>query len=161
MAVLPIRTLSDPVLKQKAKKVSRIDDSVKKLICDMLETMYDDPGRAGLAAPQVGISLKVIVIGMPEEEDIVLINPEIIKRSGSRLVGEGCLSIPGYMGELYRAETVTAKGKDRDGKEVRIKADGFLAQALEHEIDHLNGTLYIDKMESAASLKKIEPPEEV
>ncbi|MFC1913936.1 peptide deformylase [Chloroflexota bacterium] len=156
MAILPIRTLPDPVLRQKAKKVRNIDNSVKKLIADMLETMHADPGRAGLAAPQVGISLRVIVIGIPEQEDIVLINPEIVKRNGERFINEGCLSIPGYFGEVKRAKSVTAKGRDQNWKEVRIKAEDLLAQALEHEIDHLNGLLYIDHLDSINALQKVE-----
>ena len=160
MAILPIRILPDPVLKQKAKRVRTIDSSIKKLIRDMLETMRDDPGRAGLAAPQVGVSLRVIVIGMPEEEeDIVLVNPKIVRKTGERWLNEGCLSVPGYAGEIKRAESVTAKGLDQNGKEVRIKADGLLAQALEHEIDHLNGMIYIDRLESMDNLRKIEPEE--
>lgn len=157
MAVLPIRTLPDPILKQKAKRVRTIDRSVKKLIADMRETLHADPVRVGLAANQVGVSLRVMVIGIPEEEDIILVNPEIVRRKGQRLVSEGCLSIPGYIGELYRAETVTAKGLGLDGKEIRIKAEGLLAQALEHETDHLNGKLYVDRMESMDTLRKIEP----
>jgi len=157
MAVLPIRTLPDPILKQKAKRVRTIDRSVKKLIADMRETLHADPVRVGLAANQVGVSLRVMVISIPEEEDIILVNPEIVRRKGQRLVSEGCLSIPGYIGELYRAETVTAKGLGLDGKEIRIKAEGLLAQALEHETDHLNGKLYVDRMESMDTLRKIEP----
>ncbi|MCK4274854.1 MAG: peptide deformylase, partial [Dehalococcoidales bacterium] len=106
---------------------------------------------------QVGVSLRVTVIGIPEQEDIILINPEIVRRKGQRLVSEGCLSIPGYIGELYRAETVTAKGLGLDGREIRIKAEGLLAQALEHETDHLDGKVYIDRMESLDALRKIEP----
>ncbi|HUT68071.1 MAG TPA: peptide deformylase [Dehalococcoidales bacterium] len=157
MAVLPIRTLPDPILRRKTKRVRNIDRSVKKIIADMLETLHADAGRVGLAANQVGVSLRVTVIGIPDEDDIILINPEIVRRKGERLVNEGCLSIPGYIGELYRAETVTAKGLGLDGKEVRIKAEGLLAQALEHETDHLNGVLYIDRMESLDTLRKIEP----
>ena len=123
----------------------------------MLETLHAEEGRAGLAAPQVGVSLRLTVIGIPEQEDIILINGEIVKRKGQRLVSEGCLSIPGYVGELYRAETVTAKGLDANGKEIRIKGEGLLAQALEHEIDHLNGVLYIDRLENKESLRKITP----
>jgi peptide deformylase len=156
MAILPIRTLPDPVLKQKAKRVKTIDGSIKKLIKNMLETVHADPGRAALAAPQVGVSLRVIVIDIPEAEDIVLINPEIVKRSGERSVTEGCLSLPGYYGEVKRAQRVTAKGKDLSGKEVRIKAEGLLAQALEHEIDHLDGKLYVDHLESQDKLHKVE-----
>ena len=104
MAVLSIYTLPDPILKQKAKRVRTIDSSIKKLITDMLETLHAAPGRAGLAAPQIGVSLRVAVIGIPDEDDIVIINPEIVKKSGERLVDEGCLSVPGYFGEIQRAE---------------------------------------------------------
>lgn len=154
MAVLPIRIVPDPVLRQKAKRVRNIDASIHKLIKDMLETMHDAPG-VGLAAPQVGVPLRVIVIGIPEQEDFALINPEVVKTKGERVVSEGCLSIPGYVGQLKRAESVNVKGRDPSGKEIRIKAEELLAQALEHEIDHLNGVLYIDRLESEDDLKKI------
>ena len=124
----------------------------------MLETMHAASG-VGLAAPQVGVPLRVIVIGMPGEEYIALINPQIVRRTGERLVNEGCLSIPGYVGEIKRAESVRVKGRDQNGKEIRIKADELLAQALEHEIDHVNGVLYIDHLESMDKLRKIEPEE--
>jgi peptide deformylase len=156
MAVIPIRIAPDPVLRQKAKRVRNIDASIHKLIKDMLETMHDAPG-VGLAAPQVGVPLRVIVIGIPEQEDFALINPEVVKTRGERVVSEGCLSIPGYVGQLKRAESVTVKGRDPNGKEVRIKAEELLAQALEHEIDHVNGILYTDRLESEDDLKKIEP----
>jgi len=157
MAVLPIRDFPDPILKQKAKRVRTIDSSVKKLISDMIETMHSVPGRVGLAAPQVGVSLRVIVIGLPEAEDIAIVNPEIVRRRGERLIDEGCLSVPGYFGQVQRAESVTVKGRDQSGKEIRIKAEGLLAQALEHEIDHINGVLYLDHLESVDNLYKIEP----
>ncbi len=160
MTVLQIRSVPDSVLKQKAKKVHIIGRSIKKLIRDMQETMHAEPGRVGLAAPQVGVPLRVIVIGMPEEEeDIILINPEIVRRRGERVIDEGCLSVPGYFGQMTRAESVTVKGRDQNGKEVRIKAEDLLAQVLEHEIDHLNGTLYIDHPEVRETLRKIEPEE--
>jgi len=111
----------------------------------------------GLAAPQVGVPLRVIVIGIPEGEGITLINPEIVRRAGERLVTEGCLSIPGYFGEVKRAQSVRVKGHNLSGKEIRIKAEELLAQALEHEIDHINGVLYIDHLESTDKLHKIEP----
>ncbi len=157
MAVLPVRVLPDPVLRQKSKRVKAIDSSIQRLIEDMRETMHAVPWRVGLAAPQVSTLLRVIVIGIPEEEDIVLINPEIVRRTGERLVTEGCLSVPGYFGEIKRAESVTVKGRDPKGKEIRIKANELLAQVLEHEIDHLNGVLYIDHLERTAKLYKIEP----
>jgi peptide deformylase len=156
MAILPIRVVPDSVLRQKSKRVRSIDSSVQRLIGNMIETMHSASG-VGLAAPQVGVSLRVIVIGLPEEENIILINPEIVRRTGERLVTEGCLSVPGYFGEIKRAQSVRVKGRDPSGKEIRIKADELLAQALEHEIDHLNGVLYIDHLESTDKLHKIEP----
>ena len=158
MAVIPIRELPDQVLRQKAKRVRTIDGSIRKLIADLVETMHAAPG-VGLAAPQIGVPLRVIVINMAEEENVAIINPQIVRRTGERLVNEGCLSIPGYIGEIKRAESVRVKGKDLNGKEIRLKADELLAQALEHEIDHLNGVLYIDHLESQDKLRKIEPEE--
>ena len=159
MAVLPILKYPDPVLCRKAKRVSRIDESLNRLIDDMIETMYQASG-AGLAAPQVGVSLKIAVIGLPDEDVIVLVNPEVVKKSGERMVIEGCLSVPGYRGEIKRAEKVTVKALDRNGKAFRIKADDLLAEVLEHEIDHLNGILYIDHLESTEKLEKIEMDED-
>ncbi len=158
MAIIPIRIAPDPILRQKSKRVRSIDGSIHKLINNMLETMRAAPG-VGLAAPQIGVPLRIIVIGIPEKEDIVLINPEIVRKKGERLINEGCLSVPGYIGELKRAISVTAKGRDQSGKDIRIKADELLAQALEHEIDHLNGVLYIDQLEDMDKLRKIEPEE--
>ena len=151
MAIIPIRVLPDQILRQKSKRVSIIDGSIHKLIDNMLETMHSS-GGVGLAAPQIGTPLRVIVIGMPEEEDMALINPKIVRRRGERLVNEGCLSVPGYIGQINRAESVAVKGRDKKGKERRIKADGLLAQALEHEIDHLNGVVFVDRL---TPLKKI------
>jgi len=159
MAVLPIVLHPDPVLRRKAKRVSHVDESLNRLIDNMIDTMYHASG-CGLAAPQVGVSLKIAVIGMPEEEVIVLVNPEVVKKSGERVVIEGCLSIPGYRGEINRAEQVTVKAFDRNGKSFRIKADDLLAEVLEHEIDHLNGILYIDHLESPDKLEKIEISED-
>ena len=159
MTVLNLRTLPDPVLRQKARRVTKIDDALQKLIDDMIDTMRDASG-VGLAANQVGVLQKIVVIEIPEEEEVrVLINPEITRREGERLVEEGCLSIPGYRGELTRSLKVRVRALDRDGNTVRIKADGLLAQALEHETDHINGTLYIDHLESSDKLWKLEPQE--
>ncbi|MFQ6019671.1 MAG: peptide deformylase, partial [Dehalococcoidia bacterium] len=159
MAVHAIRMLGDPVLKAKAKRVTKIDDSIQRLIDDMIESMHAAHG-VGLAAPQIGVSLRVIVIGLPDEEPVALINPEIVKRSGERRVDEGCLSLPGYRAEVARSEVVVARGLDRSGKQVRLKArDDLLAQALEHEIDHINGVLYIDHLESLDQLQKVEAEE--
>jgi peptide deformylase len=155
MAVLQIRTLPDPVLRQKAKRVNKIDDSVQKLIDDMIDTLHADPNRAGLAAPQVGVLLRVAVIEVPEHELITLINPEVVKKEGERIVQEGCLSVPGYFGEIKRAVTVKVKAQNRYGKQFRLKAQGLLAQALEQEIEHLDGILYIDHLESQEKLFEI------
>lgn len=161
MAVLRIRTLPNPVLRQKAKRVTRIDKSVQKLIDDMIDTLHAEPNRAGLAAPQVGVPLRVAVIEVPEHELITLVNPTIVKKEGERVVQEGCLSIPGYFGEIKRAETVRVRARDRHGKEFRLKAQGLLAQALEQEIEHLDGVLYIDHLESSDKLfEAVEEQEE-
>ena len=159
MAILPICHFpEDPVLRRKAKRVSRIDKSIQRLIDDMVETVQQANG-VGLAAPQVGVSLRVIVLQMPEEEPIAIINPEIVKRAGEQDVNEGCLSIPGYFGEMKRSASVTVKGQDRQGKAIRIKATGLMAEVLEHEIDHLNGTLYLHHLESQDKLHKVEAPD--
>jgi len=156
LAVHSIRQLGDPVLRLKAKQVTKIDGSIQLLIEDMIESMQAASG-VGLAAPQIGASLRVIVIGLPEEEPFALINPKIVKRSGHRLLEEGCLSVAGYRAEITRSRTVIAKGLDRHGKPMRIKAvDNLLAQALEHEVDHINGVLYIDSLESLDQLQKVE-----
>ena len=146
MAVLKIRTLPDSVLRHKARRVTSIDGSIQKLVDDMVDTMRAVSG-VGLAAPQIGVSLRIAVIEIPGEEVITLINPEVIKRQGERVVQEACLSVPGYQGEIKRSVTVKVNAQDRRGKEFHIKAEGLLAQALEHETDHLNGTLYIDHVE--------------
>ena len=151
---LPVLRFGNPTLRQKSRRVSSISKSIQKLIDDMIETMHDAYG-AGLAAPQVSKLLRVITIEIPGEEPFAIINPKIVRRSGEREVTESCLSFPGYRGELKRSVTVTVKGLDRQGKAVRIKADDFLAQVLEHEIDHLNGVLYIDHLESEDKLYKV------
>lgn len=157
MAVLTIRALPNSVLRQRAKRVREIDGSIQKLVDDLLETMRHASG-VGLAAPQVGVPLRVAVIQLSEEDEpLVLVNPQVVKRSGEREVEEGCLSIPGYRGEIKRSVSITVKGRDRKGREVRVKATDLLAQALEHEIDHLNGVLYVDHLESRDKLYKLEP----
>lgn len=159
MAVLNIRCLPDPVLRRKAKRITALDPKVQRLIDNMLETMPAASG-VGLAAPQVGVSLRLVVIGMPGEEPLVLINPEVVKRSGEREVDEGCLSVPGYRGKVKRSEAVTVKARDRNWKECRVKGTELLGQVLEHEIDHLNGVLYIDSIENPDDLYSIEPEED-
>jgi len=154
MAVLEIRTLPDPVLRRKAKRVTTIDGSIQKLIDDMIDTLRAVHG-AGLAAPQIGVSLRIAVIEIPEKEVITLINPEIVRREGVRVVEEGCLSYPGYYGEIKRSEVVKVKAQNRQGKQFRLRGEGLLAHALEHETDHLNGILYIDHVESPDKLWKV------
>jgi peptide deformylase len=144
----------DLVLRQKAKRVPTIDGSIRRLIDDMVATMQQQ-GGVGLAAPQIGVSLRVVVIQLPDEEPFALVNPEIVKRSGEREVVEGCLSVPGYAGDIRRSVSVTVKGWDRWGKSVRIKATGLQAQALEHELDHLNGVLFVDHVESPDRLRRV------
>lgn len=157
MGILPIRIAGDPVLREKAKKVRKIDASLQKLIDDMIDTMHAAPG-VGLAAPQVGVSLRVVVIETPDDGLMALINPKVVKTSGERRVMEGCLSVPGYQAEITRSKQVTVKALDREGNEVRIKAtETLLAQALEHEIDHINGILYIDHLSSGDVLIPVRP----
>ena len=161
MALLELRIVPDPMLRRKTKRVRIIDASIRRLVDDMVETMHYE-GGVGLAANQVGVLHRVAVIQRPEDEEpLVLINPEIVRREGQREVEEGCLSIPGYRAMLFRSVTVRVKAQDRHGKPFRIKAQELLAQALEHELDHLNGILYIDHLESHEKLYKFpkEPQE--
>jgi peptide deformylase len=155
MALLPILTQEAPVLRQKAKRVSRVDDSIRKLIDDMVETMVAAPG-VGLAANQVGVALRVIVV-KTDANLYSLVNPEMVKATGEQVGLEGCLSIPGYVGEVKRAQRVVVRGLNRHGKTVRIKGDDLLARAFQHEIDHINGVLFIDRLTSLDTLRKVEP----
>ena len=155
VTVRPIRYLGDPVLRKPAKKVRRIDDSIRRLVDDMMESMIAAQG-VGLAAPQIGVSLRVVVFGMPGEEPWPLINPVIVRRAGERRIDEGCLSVPGYRAPITRSQRVTIKGLNLEGKEVRFsEEDTVLAQAFEHETDHVNGTLYIDRLDSKDDLVKL------
>lgn len=148
MAILTICHFpDDPVLRQKAKRVPKIDGSIQRLIGDMIETMQRANG-VGLAAPQVGVSLRVIVLQMPGEEPMAIINPEIVRHTGEQEVTEGCLSVPGYFGEIKRPASVTVKGRDREGKAIRVKGTGLMAEALEHEIDHMQSQDKLHKVET-------------
>ena len=142
----------DPFLARKALPVAAVDDRVRALIRDMFETMYAAEG-VGLAAPQVGVGKRVIVVDVsPVDETIApvaVVNPEIVERKGSVTGVEGCLSVPGVQGEVCRAETVEVRGKDEQGRPVRIRAAGILSRALQHEIDHLDGVLFIDRVSSS------------
>ena len=154
MAVRKIVTLPEPILRKKARKVSDFGSSLQNLIDDMVETMRQAPG-VGLAAPQVDVPMRVIVAEFGDEENeevpaklYSLVNPEIMRISKEMTVGtEGCLSIPGYLGDVERPERITLKGFNRFGKPVRMKAKGWLARIIQHEIDHLNGILFIDLAE--------------
>ena len=148
----------DPFLSRKAVPVPVVDDRIRALIRDMFETMYAAEG-IGLAATQVGVGKRVVVLDVsPVDETIApmaVVNPEIVARDGSATTVEGCLSVPGVQGEVCRAETVEVRGVDEQGTPLRIRADGILSRALQHEIDHLDGVLFIDRLSStpAASAK--------
>jgi peptide deformylase len=151
MAVLEIRKYPDEVLKKKALPVENIDKDLQRLIDNMIETMYAAPG-IGLAAPQVGVSKRLIVIDVSTKDErhplIVLINPEITEADSFIDSEEGCLSVPGYTSTIKRAGRVVVKGLDRNGKPVQVEGTGLFARALQHEIDHLDGVLFVDRMSS-------------
>jgi peptide deformylase len=163
MAVRDIVTHPAPVLRRKARKVTNFGRELQELIDDMVETMRVAPG-VGLAAPQIDVSLRVVVVEFGDEEDenvepklYTIVNPEILRPSGELVVGtEGCLSIPGFAGDVERSDAVTVKGFNRHGQPVRIKAEGWLARIFQHEIDHLEGVLFIDRTDK---VWKIEPEE--
>jgi len=161
VAIRPILTQKNPRLRMKSIKVKRVDKSMQALIDDMIETMRSAEG-VGLAAPQIGVLLRVIVCEYFDEDademlQTVLINPEFLSKEGEWMAEEGCLSIPGYVGTVPRAIKVSVKGKDRNGKDIRIKTDGQLAHILQHEMDHLDGILYIDYLDSLDELREVEP----
>jgi peptide deformylase len=172
MGLRKIVTLPEPILRRKARPVSTFDKNLQTLIDDMIETMREAPG-VGLAAPQVGISERLIVVEYadpPEEDDdehepkevkpklYVMINPEIVKTSEEKVLGvEGCLSIPGLVGEVERFESVQVKGLNRHGRPMKVKAEGWLARIFQHEIDHVNGVVFPDR---ATRVWKPEPEEE-
>jgi len=145
MAILDILHFPDARLRNSAKPVDQVDDSVRKLIDDMFETMYDAPG-IGLAAIQVNQPSRVIVVDISEERNqpLALVNPEIVERHGEEQMEEGCLSVPGIYEPVQRAERVRVRALDRDGKLIDMEADGLLAVCIQHEIDHLDGKLFVD-----------------
>lgn len=153
MSVRKIVLLGDPILRQKAKKVSRFDDSIRQLVSDMVDTMREAPG-VGLAAPQVGVPLRIAVVEV-DDEVTVLCNPEISEMQGEWEPEEGCLSIPGYVANVKRAERIVVRAKNERGKPIKIKADGMLAHVCQHEIDHLDGILFIDRLASPDLLRKV------
>ncbi len=155
MAVRPILGFDHAVLREKAKKVSRVDASIVRLLDDLAETMLAAPG-AGLAANQVGVALRVCVVKGDENQIHQLVNPELVKGDGVQVGYEGCLSYPGWVGEVARHETVVVKALNRKGREVRIKATGFTARAFQHELDHLDGVLFTDRLTSLDTLRRVE-----
>ena len=156
MAIREILQIPHPVLRQRARKVRALDDDVLRLAYDMVDTMRNANG-IGLAANQVGELWRVIVIQLPDEEDArIYINPEITIREGERRVEEGCLSIVGYKGMVTRSLWIRFRAMDHTSKVVKLRAEDTLSQALEHEVDHLNGILYIDHMEAHEKLVKVE-----
>lgn len=151
MSIRKIITAENPTLRMKAKKVHRFDSSLQKLVDDMFETMHAANG-AGLAAPQIDLSLRVFVAEY-EERRIALVNPEIIKAEGEVLGSEGCLSIPGYYGDnIRRAENIVVKAQDVRGKNVRLRVEGWFARIIQHEIDHLDGVLFLDRLDRPEDL---------
>jgi peptide deformylase len=145
MAILEIREYGEPVLREKSLAVKEITPEILNLIRDMAETMYTAPG-VGLAAPQVGVSKRIIIIDGEEEGLIVLINPTMVKSEGEVIEEEGCLSIPGVYSEVKRSSKVTVKALNESGEPIKITKEGLIARALQHEIDHLEGILFVDRI---------------
>jgi peptide deformylase len=159
MVIRHILTAEEPILRERARKVTQFDDSLHRLLDDMLETMRDAPG-VGLAANQIGVPLQVAVIEL-EDKVTELINPQIVRSSGEIIDWEGCLSIPGFVAEIARAAKVTVKARDRQGREFRVKGEELFARALQHEIDHLNGVLYVDYLDTLEDLVRISEHSEI
>jgi len=172
MSAQPIVTAENPLLRRKSKKVTRFGDGLRKLVSDMFDSMHAAAGL-GLAAPQIGVLQRVFIVEMPPEIDedgqeispprrYVLVNPEIVRMRGEEELEEGCLSVPGFRGLVKRATSVTIRGKQLSGKPVRYQASDLLAQAFQHELDHLDGILYLDRLETADKLWRVDThPEEV
>jgi peptide deformylase len=155
VAVREIFGFEHPVLREKARKVPKVDSSIVRLLDDLAETMYAAPG-AGLAANQIGVALRVCVVKGDENQHWGLVNPVLVKGEGSQVGYEGCLSFPGWVGEVERYETVVVKGLNRRGKEIRVKSSGFTARAFQHEIDHLDGILFTDRLTDLSTLRRAE-----
>ncbi len=159
MSIRTIITAENPTLRKKAKKIHRFDSSMQKLVDDMFETMHAANG-AGLAAPQIDLSLRLFVAEY-EERRIALLNPEIVKAEGEVLGSEGCLSIPGFYGDnIRRADNIVVKGQDVHGKGVRMRVEGWFARIIQHEIDHLDGVLFLDRLDRPEDLREVTSEEE-
>jgi peptide deformylase len=162
MSVREIKLIGDAVLRQEARKVKKFDKRLHQLLDDMAQTMREAPG-VGLAAPQVGVSERVIVVELAEDEEdpqsgklYEFVNPEIVRANSVEVEGEeGCLSIPDIVGDVWRAETVVVKGQDRYGKPQKLEARDWLARVFQHEIDHVNGVLFIDRVEGPHKLRRL------
>ena len=159
MAIRTIITRDNPNVFTKATRVPRIDESIRQLMDDMVDTMIDAPG-VGLAATQIDVPLRVFVMKI-DNQIYQVANPELIKARGEVVNSEGCLSVPGWTGHTRRAEWVAVKGLNRHGKEIRIKGEGLLAQCLQHEMDHLDGMLYLDRLTSLDTLRELADDEEI
>lgn len=144
MAIRNVRTEGNPVLREVCLKVPAVTDGIRRLIDDMFETMYASDG-VGLAAPQIGIAKRIVVIDDRDGHQYAFINPEITEQDGEQISDEGCLSLPGYVGKVKRPQRVTVKALGADGEDITVKAEGFFAVVLCHELDHLDGILYKDK----------------
>ncbi|MER2598682.1 MAG: peptide deformylase [Caldilineales bacterium] len=162
MTKLDIKLIGDDVLRREARKVKRFDKMLHKLLDDMVQTMREAPG-IGLAAPQIGLAERIIVVELPQDDEdpqsgklYEFINPEIVFESAEEVEGEeGCLSIPNIVGDVWRAQHVVVKGQDRHGKPQKLEAHEWLARAFQHEIDHLNGVLFIDRVEGPQALRRL------
>lgn len=160
MTIHKIITTENPILRQKAKKIHRFDPSIQKLVNEMFETMHEANG-VGLAAPQIAQSIRVFVAEF-EDRKVAMVNPEIVKMEGETLGREGCLSIPGYYGDnIRRAEKIVVKGLDARGKAIKVNAEGWFARVLQHEIDHLDGILFLDRLDSPEDLHEAIDEEEI
>lgn len=157
MAILPILKFPDPLLKERSAPVAGVDDGVSSVIDDLLDTMHASPGGVGIAAPQVGILKRIVVVDVSahrrggQEQNhglLVLVNPEILARGGKQLVREGCMSVPDYTANVQRAQWVLVDALDRDGRQIILEVIGFEAVAVQHEMDHLDGILFLDRVVS-------------
>ena len=145
-----------PLLKRPARSVERIDDEIRALVTDLIDTMHAGPGSVGVAAPQIGVSLRLCVVDVSASRHgkdnnhglLILINPDIVEREGAAIMREGCMSVPDYTGDVERATSIVVRYRDLEGAERTVEASGFEAVALQHEMDHLDGILFLDRITS-------------